>query len=108
VFECRGPKEDKELELEFRRICDGANQTRSRLPYRIVLADKKVNSAGLQLADLVARPIGLSYLKPLQANRAFEILKPKFFCKGGRQNTGKDFEGWGLRIHPGPKSEKPR
>ena len=42
VFERRGAKEDKELELEFRRICDGANPSRTKLPYRIVLADKKV------------------------------------------------------------------
>ncbi len=26
IFECRGKKEDKDLELEFRRVCDGANQ----------------------------------------------------------------------------------
>ncbi len=25
VVECRGKKEDRDLELEFRRICDGAN-----------------------------------------------------------------------------------
>jgi Protein of unknown function (DUF3800) len=108
VFECRGAKEDKELELEFRRICDGANPTRTRLPYRIVLADKKVNSAGLQLADLVARPIGADYLRPGQGNRAFAVLKDKFFCDGGRQNVGMGYEGHGLRIYPEPKSEKPR
>lgn len=108
VFESRGAKEDKELELEFRRLCDGDNDRGKRLPYRFVVADKKVNSAGLQLADLVARPIGLSYLRPSQSNRAFEILKEKFLCRGGRKNVGQDYEGWGLRIHPDPKSEKPR
>ena len=108
VFERRGAREDKELELEFRRICDGANPARTRLPYRIVLADKRVNSAGLQLADLVARPIGLDYLRPEQVNRAFAVLKNKFFCSGGRERVGQGYEGWGLRIHPGSKSEKPR
>ncbi len=107
VFECRGNKEDKELELEFRRICDNQN-SRDRLPFHIVLADKKVNSAGLQLADLVARPIGMKYLKPQQENRAFEILKMKFLCEGGRANAGQGFEGWGLKIIPGPESERPR
>jgi hypothetical protein len=108
VCECRGPKEDKELELEFRRFCDGGNPSGQRLPYRLVLADKRVNSAGLQLADLVARPIGINYLRPEQNNRAFTVLEKKFFCKGGRSKVGENYEGWGLRISPGPKSEKPR
>lgn len=108
VFERRGEKEDKELELEFRRICDGSNSLKQRLPFEIVLADKKVNSAGLQLADLVARPIGIKHLRPEQPNRAFDILKMKFFCSGGRQSLGEGYEGWGLKIYPKPKSEKPR
>lgn len=108
VFERRGPKEDNELELEFRRICDGANSSGTRLPFRIVLADKRVNSTGLQLADLVARPVGLNYLRPNQSNRAFSVLEQKFFCRDGRKNLGQDYEGWGLRIHPALKSEKPR
>lgn len=108
VFERRGDKEDKELELEFRRICDGSNPRGLRLPFEIVLADKKVNSAGLQLADLVARPIGVNYLRPAQRNRAFTVLERKFFCQGGRKNVGEGYEGWGLKIHPKPKSERPR
>ncbi len=100
IFESRGRKEDLELELEFRRLCDGDNSTGSRLPYRMILADKKVNSTGLQLADLVARPIGLNYIRPTQANRAFDMLKMKFFCNGGRGNLGKDYLGKGLHVHP--------
>ena len=56
VVECRGKKEDRELELEFRRICDGNNPGNRQLPFDVVFADKKTNLAGLQLADLVARP----------------------------------------------------
>lgn len=108
VVECRGTKEDKDLELEFRRICDGANRERQRLPFEIVFADKKTNSAGLQLADLVARPVGLSVLRPDQDNRAFDVLKRKFFCSGGRERVGEGYENWGLKIHPAPESEKPR
>lgn len=69
---------------------------------------QKVNSAGLQLADLVARSIGLNFLRPNQGNRAFAVLEKKFFCRGGRKKVGSDYVGWGLRIHPAPKSEKPR
>jgi hypothetical protein len=108
VVECRGKKEDRDLELEFRRICDGANRWNRQFPFAIKFADKKTNSSGLQLADLVARPIGLSVLRPDKPNRAFEVLKRKFFCKGGRQKLGVDFEGWGLKIFPGAESEKPR
>jgi len=108
VFESRGKKEDKDLELEFRRVCDGANGTGTRLPFEIILADKKANSSGLQLADLVARPIGLHILRPAQDNRAFDVLTRKFFCSGGRENVGEGYEDWGLKVFPSPKSEKPR
>lgn len=108
VFERRGKKEDNELELEFRRMCDGANKLGIQLPFDIVFADKKVNSTGLQLADLVARPVGMRVLKPGQENRAFAVLKKKFYCSGGRENVGEGFEDWGLKIHPAPESEKPR
>lgn len=100
VFECRGKKEDRDLELEFRRICAGANKLSILFPFDVVMADKKANSAGLQLADLVARPVGLHLLRPTQPNRAFDVLKLKFFCSGGRQNVGTGFEDWGLKIYP--------
>jgi hypothetical protein len=108
VVECRGKKEDNELELEFRRICDGANRFGIQLPFDVIFADKRVNSTGLQLADLVARPIGLGVLRPKQVNRAFEVLKRKFYCSGGRENVGEGFQNWGLKVYPAQDSEKPR
>lgn len=108
VVECRGKKEDKELELEFRRICDCNNRLNQNLPFDVLFADKKAMSSGLQLADLVARPIGINIFKPDQSNRAFEVLKQKFYCNGGRNNAGQDYEGHGLKIYPTPESEKPR
>jgi hypothetical protein len=108
VVECRGKKEDNALELEFRRICDGANRFAKNLPFNIILADKKTNSTGLQFADLVARPIGRHLLDRDQGNRAFEILRAKFFCRGGRSRVGRDYEGWGLKTIPASESEKPR
>lgn len=108
VVECRGKKEDDDLELEFRRVCAGENRLGIALPFSIRFADKKVDSAGLQLADLVARPVGLNLLRPEQPNRAFEVLKRKFFCSGGREQAGEGFENWGLKIYPTPESEKPR
>ncbi len=74
IVERRGKKEDNELELEFRRICDGANYRGDILPFELIFADKQSNSAGLQLADLVARPVGIHILRPEQENRAFNRL----------------------------------
>ncbi|MFM0341829.1 DUF3800 domain-containing protein [Paraburkholderia fungorum] len=108
VVECRGKKEDNELELEFRRICDGANRLGISLPFDVIFADKKVDSPGLQLADLVARPVGMSVIRPGQENRAFEVLKRKFYCSGGRERLGEGYEDWGLKIFPSRESEKPR
>lgn len=100
LVECRGKKEDKELELEFRRLCDGNQRKGVPLPFDVVFLDKKTNAVGLQLADLVARPIGIHYLRPNQSNRAFEIIEQKFLCRGGRQQVGANYEGYGLKIVP--------
>jgi hypothetical protein len=95
VCEARGPKEDAELELEFRRIRDGANYFHKPLPFDLILADKKTNSEGLQLADLTARPIGLTVLRPGQENRAAAVLEGKFY----RDRTGNKL-GMGLKVFP--------
>ena len=107
VVECRGKKEDAELELEFRRICDGENHGNRQLPFNIIFADKKTNLAGLQVADLVARPVGVNYLRPGQANQAFEILRRKFYCDGGRKRVGDGYENVGLMIYPSHKAKSP-
>ncbi len=95
VFESRGKREDDELELEFRRVCDGMNYTRKRLPLTFVLADKRINSTGLQLADLTARPIGRHVMNPAQPNRAYDVISKKLDRSGG----GK-VEGYGLKVYP--------
>ena len=41
---------DAELELEFRRTCDGENSGGRVLPFDVVFADEKTNLAALQLA----------------------------------------------------------
>jgi Protein of unknown function (DUF3800) len=87
VFESRGKNEDMELELAFRRIAANQADWGYRRPdfsyarFEPVFARKDANAAGLQLADLVARPCGLRALRPNQPNRAFEALIPKL-CGG--------------------------
>ena len=108
VVECRGKREDAELELEFRRICDGSNRLGKRLPFDIVFADKRTNSPGLQFADLVARPVGMSVLRPDQENRACKVLRRKFFGSGRRRRIEEDVENPGLKRFPSAESERPR
>lgn len=95
VFERRGKREDEELGEAFQRVRGGANALAAQLPLEMVLADKKSNSAGLQLADLVARPIGRKLLNPAQPNRAYDILEPKF-----RRSPSGKIRGWGLKVFP--------
>ena len=85
VVERRGSREDYELEYTFHRICGGANQIGEMPNFEIIFADKKTNSAGLQLADLTARPIGRHILDPEQPNRAWDIIKPKLY--GGEEGS---------------------
>lgn len=95
IAEKRGKKEDDLLELEFRRICDGANRRGKITSMKLVFADKRMNSAGLQIADLIARPIGLKVLRPSQSNRAYDIIEGKF-----RRNAAGRTDGWGIKIFP--------
>lgn len=95
ICEARGAEEDRELELQFRRICDGANKDRRPYPFEILICDKKTNSEGLQLADLTARPVGLSILRPDQPNRAMDVLNTKFH----RSDRG-EVKGYGLKCFP--------
>lgn len=95
IVEKRGKKEDDELELVFRRICDGANYFNKTMPFNMVMVDKRANSSGLQIADLIARPIGIKTLRPTQPNRAYEIIRTKF-----RMDNNGRIDGWGLKLFP--------
>lgn len=83
LIEGRGAKEDRDLELEFRRICDNQGNWGykaidfRRMPLQMFCIDKKSNSSGLQLADLIARPIALKVLRPDQSNKTHDILEKK-------------------------------
>jgi hypothetical protein len=106
VCESRSPrekpgrgKEDRELELEFRRIVAGQHFLQAHgaaMPnFDIVFVSKQANSAGLQLADLIARPIGLRILREAQKNRAFDIIEPKIW-KGPHGHSWP----YGMKVFP--------
>lgn len=95
LVEERGNKEDRDLELAFRRICDGANKW-GPLPFLAPrFLSKKANSSGLQIADLVATPIGRNVIDPTRGNRAFDVISPKF-----RMSPDGKVEGWGRKSFP--------
>ncbi len=73
AFESRGPREDRNLIESLDDIFWAR-----RDPQVIVRFVQKVfASTGLQIADLVARPIGLSIIRPNQPNRSFELIREK-------------------------------
>lgn len=108
VCESRSPREkvgrgreDAALELEFRRIvaADHYLQQRQLKPpmpcFDIVFASKLANSTGLQIADMIARPLALKSLRPDQENRAYDLIEGKFW----RGPNGRSL-GSGLKVFP--------
>lgn len=103
MAESRGRAEDADLELQFRRITQ--NRQEWTLPFfdldldsikfELRFAAKTANIVGMQIADLVAHPIGRNTLKPGQPNRAFECIEPKLL----RSDQGL-VQGWGLKTFP--------
>jgi hypothetical protein len=92
VFESRGKEEDKNLKLAFLK--------EAALPvynskFFIKIVSKQANTAGLQIADLVSRPIGRYVLDPEQKNRAFAVLQGKLHA-----DTNGRFLGRGLKVFP--------
>lgn len=92
TFESRGKREDTNLNLAFQMLLDNKVIPKS---FNIKMLSKISNCSGLQLADLVARPIVMNILKPQQQNRAFNTLKSKFYHdKDGR------IDRYGLKVFP--------
>jgi Protein of unknown function (DUF3800) len=86
IAESRGRTEDRELEAEFTRIGDPSYDWGLakkfpilETPLELRFVEKKINSTGLQLADLMGQPIGRNYLKPGQINHAFDVIKEKIY-----------------------------
>jgi hypothetical protein len=91
VFEKRGRSEDASLEKSFKELCDKKPLS---LNYKPIFSDKKTNTIGLQLADLFARPLGMSVFKPDQKNRAVDIAKKMLLTESG------SLEGGQVHVHP--------
>ena len=96
VLESRGKREDNEMvrALSQNRSA-GAEVAKPTARFEIVFADKKTNSAGMQIADLTAGPIGRHFVRPEQANRAWALLQTKLWR--GPQTTA---NAAGLMVFP--------
>lgn len=99
IAEGRGKREDKLLKEEFDCVLSNAydaKQSHKRdytlTPMELKFAKKAANSTGLQLADLVGRPVGSHVAFPQRENRAYDVIANKFFRKGKRKI--------GLKISP--------
>ncbi len=77
VMESRSKRQDTEVRTAFRRIRHGLARWDAMEGLELVLVAKRLNSIGLQVADLAAYPIGRHILAPAQFNRAWEIVSPK-------------------------------
>jgi len=99
VIESRGRREDEELQIAFKKIIELRNSSQIAHPLRLLFADKKTNSIGLQIADLVAYPIGRFLINPEQENLAFKIVEKK-------SHMYPDHYGKGLKIFPAKSPEK--
>ncbi len=95
VVETRGKLEDEDLKKHFDLVAGGRNDLKRPLPFRLIMSQKATNCTGLQLSDMVARPIGIKVLRPEKANRAYEIIETKFH----RGPSGTEV-GHGLKVFP--------
>jgi hypothetical protein len=69
VFEKRGKREDATVHATMQRIAG--------LDHTWEFAPKLRGLPGLEMADMIARPIGLGVLRPNQQNRALELIKAR-------------------------------
>ncbi len=80
IAEARGKAEDKDLMAAFEHsVSEFPNLAPEfgTMEFKLKFVEKKINSAGLQLADLFGHPIGRHAINPEQPNHAFEIVRRK-------------------------------
>jgi hypothetical protein len=101
--ESRGLREDAEVHHEYIRLhLEGTqfcapSQFRGYLRPAIQFERKDGNSSGLQIADVMARPIADKILNPATSPERWEIVSGKFY-DGMQDRRG----SYGLKIFPTP------
>lgn len=97
-IESRETHNDRKLAQEYEVFRGGSDRFKKE-EVLVKLADlsfnqKSQNIAGMQIADLVAYPIGKWTMDIKRENIAFELLKPKIHSKEGK------ILGFGLKVFP--------
>jgi len=93
ILESRGSEVDHTLEIAFNRIIAKNETWQAQYPLKVLFVDKKSNNVGLQIADLVAYPIGRFVVDPCKENLSFNVFRDKFHYYPNHL-------GKGLKIFP--------
>lgn len=107
IAESRGLREDAEVHAEFLRLqLEGTqwhaeHQFRGQLRPFIEFKRKDCNSSGLQIADLVARPVAEKVREPEATPERWQSVASKFY-DGGKERRS----SYGLKIFPTPETEE--
>ena len=92
VIESRGKQDDHGLLQEYQGIRqDALDSARTPPNFALQFDAKGNNTAGVQIADLVAAPIGIHLANPQLQNRAWDIVSAKMY-----QSPQGQVDGWGL------------
>jgi hypothetical protein len=113
-FESRGKRQDRQADLEFNAIL--AKQSRlgttstdfSTHPMEALFIPKHANVAGLQLADLIARPLARHCLNVDSQQPVMKILQPKLYAHKIFPHTGRlnQFTAGKTRLSPAAKGSQ--
>jgi len=100
-IESRETHNDQKLSEVYERFCNNNHKLFNKDEIQSKLADlsfnqKTQNIAGMQIADLVAYPIGKLVLDSSKENKAFAIIEKKFHKKT-RTNI---YLNYGLKVFP--------
>lgn len=107
IAESRGLREDAEVHAEFLRLqlegtqWQAEQQFRNQLRPFIEFKRKDCNHSGLQIADLVARPVAEKVREPGATPDRWQAVAHKFY-DGGKERRS----SYGLKIFPTPEAEE--
>ena len=113
-FESRGKRQDRQAGLEFNAIIAHQSRLGSRStqfsghPMQALFIPKHANVAGLQLADLIARPLARHCLNVASQQPVMKILGPKLYAHKIFPHTGRlnQFVAGKMRLSPSAKGSQ--
>lgn len=97
IIEKRGKKEDEKLANHLNKLNQVGTfyvdkERLKKYGIKHTFLDKRQNSNGLQISDLLAYPIAKKIIFPEGVNISYELIKDKFYTKNGKR--------YGLKVFP--------